>query len=81
MSKVLPKIGIVIPCYNEENRINVNSYHYFFENNDIFILFVNYGNTDKTTEIINSITLNNPNAGLIVKIIKVKLMQYVVLWN
>ena len=31
MNKGLPEIGIVIPCYNEEYRINMEKYNYYLK--------------------------------------------------
>jgi hypothetical protein len=31
MNKELPEIGIVIPCYNEEYRINMEKYNYYLK--------------------------------------------------
>jgi len=50
-------IALVIPCYNEENRIDINEYKRFLrDNNDIFMLFIDDGSTDNTVQRLEEIT-------------------------
>ena len=50
------RLAVVIPFYNEEKRITVDSFTSFAINNrDILFLFVNDGSTDKTHEILQTI--------------------------
>ena len=50
-------IALVIPCYNEENRIDISEYKRFLrENNDIFMLFIDDGSTDNTVQRLEEIT-------------------------
>ena len=50
-------IALVIPCYNEENRIDINEYkHFLRDNNDIFMLFIDDGSTDNTVQRLEEIT-------------------------
>lgn len=50
------KIGIVIPCYNEENRLNIIEFKNFISlNQDFKFCFVNDGSTDKTLNVIESL--------------------------
>jgi dolichyl-phosphate beta-glucosyltransferase len=52
----LKKICIIIPCYNEENRLPVDEYLFFLQKNpSVSICFVNDGSRDKTLEIIQNI--------------------------
>ncbi len=52
MSKTL----VIIPCYNEENRLNSQVFlDYAKEHQDIYFLFVNDGSKDGTKDIINAI--------------------------
>jgi glycosyltransferase involved in cell wall biosynthesis len=45
---------IIIPCYNEENRLDTHKFKSYLDNNsDIFFLFVNDGSTDNTKQLIN----------------------------
>jgi len=46
---IIMKNGIVIPCYNEANRLDFNAFQNFInENEDYFICFVNDGSQDET---------------------------------
>lgn len=50
------KNGIVIPCYNEETRLDVNRYSAFLENNqDTLLCFVNDGSSDNTIEVLTQL--------------------------
>ena len=50
------KTGIIIPCYNEEKRLNVQAFVNFIQTNDDYHLcFVNDGSKDKTLEVLNKI--------------------------
>ncbi len=48
---------IIIPCYNEQERLPLEDFYHFFDNSsqDVRILFVNDGSTDDTLRILNSI--------------------------
>jgi CheY-like chemotaxis protein len=49
-------VGIVIPCYNEENRLNSKDFiDYIDKNAGYHLCFVNDGSTDKTLTILNSL--------------------------
>jgi len=57
---------LVIPCYNEEKRLDLTSYNEFLMSNpDFFILFVNDGSSDKTKTILNPPGLSAGNFSLI----------------
>ncbi|KAA3645239.1 MAG: glycosyltransferase family 2 protein [Bacteroidetes bacterium] len=51
------KTLIIIPCYNEENRLPIQDFIHFFkaEQEDIRFLFVNDGSTDNTINILNDL--------------------------
>lgn len=50
----MQKICIVIPCYNEANRLPVNDFVDFINlNNHVHFCFVNDGSTDHTLQILN----------------------------
>lgn len=49
------KNGIVIPCYNEAERLKLSDYQSFIEKNPKFTLcFVNDGSTDKTLDVLKN---------------------------
>ena len=50
------KTGIIIPCYNEENRLNVQAFVNFIQSNDDYHLcFVNDGSKDNTLKVLDQI--------------------------
>lgn len=50
------KTGIIIPCYNEANRLDVNEFLTFAKNNkNYFICFVNDGSSDHTLDVLEDI--------------------------
>lgn len=52
----LPKAGIVIPCYQEANRLPKEEYLSFArENSGIFFLFVNDGSKDQTHIVLEDL--------------------------
>ncbi len=49
------KIGIIIPCHNEEGQINTNAFRKCLLNcRDLHLCFVNNGSHDKTLEILHN---------------------------
>ncbi len=52
----MQKTGIVIPCYNEADRLNVKAFAEFIKENEaIEFLFVNDGSTDETLRVLEGI--------------------------
>lgn len=51
------KTLLIIPCYNEENRLPIDELVHFIEreNEDLSFLFVNDGSTDNTINILNKL--------------------------
>ncbi len=50
------KTGIIIPCYNEEKRLNVQAFIDFIKTHDNYHLcFVNDGSKDNTLEVLDQI--------------------------
>jgi glycosyltransferase involved in cell wall biosynthesis len=42
------KTVIIIPCYNEEKRFQIDRFNDFFENSEVYFCFVNDGSKDNT---------------------------------
>ncbi|WP_462251662.1 glycosyltransferase [Ekhidna sp.] len=58
------KHGIVIPCYNQADRLDSNQFINLIKRKETYeFCFVNYGSTDKTLEALNFIrrSANTPN--------------------
>ncbi len=55
------KTGIIIPCYNEEKRLNVTAFLDFInKENEFHLCFVNDGSEDDTITILKTIQSENP---------------------
>lgn len=55
------KTGIVIPCYNEAQRIDLESFEAFASaHSEYYICFVDDGSTDNTAEVISAFCQKNP---------------------
>jgi glycosyltransferase involved in cell wall biosynthesis len=53
--------GIVVPCYNEEERLQLSEFSRFFKtNNTTFFCFVDDGSTDGTKKIVADFVKKNP---------------------
>lgn len=49
------KVGIIVPCYNEERQININAFRKCLVSySDLHLCFVNNGSQDKTLEILHA---------------------------
>jgi glycosyltransferase involved in cell wall biosynthesis len=56
-----PPITIVVPCYNESERLAVTKFHEFVaEHPDVSFLFVNDGSRDATLRILQELHTLNP---------------------
>ncbi|MDH5542383.1 MAG: glycosyltransferase [Nitrospinota bacterium] len=51
------KVCLIIPCYNEAERLDISLFNTFSEN--LYCLFVNDGSTDDTEELIRNNLSNN----------------------
>ncbi|GAA4943503.1 hypothetical protein GCM10023314_15710 [Algibacter agarivorans] len=57
---------IIIPCFNEEKRLDINAYQSFLNLTKSFsICFINDGSTDNTIDLLTQIKKNSPNTILI----------------
>lgn len=54
-------VGVVIPCYNEEDRLSSGEFRNFAHQNlGYHLCFVNDGSTDKTLEVLEELRQSNP---------------------
>ena len=59
-SHVQVDTGIIVPCYNESERIQFTEFDQFLSsNNSICFCFVNDGSTDGTQQILENFTNKN----------------------
>jgi len=55
------KTGIIIPCYNEEKRLNIKAFNHFIEQeNQYHLCFVNDGSKDDTIKVLKKLQETNP---------------------
>lgn len=60
---------IIVPCYNEENRLPMQTFTGFLEQNKCSFFFVNDGSEDSTFEVVSALELKFPQK---VKVINLK---------
>ena len=64
-------VGIVVPCYNEMERIELYKFSQFLSSNDsIFFCFVNDGSTDGTQQKLSDFVNRNPERSQLVNLPK-----------
>lgn len=62
IKKKLFQIGIVVPCYNEANRISLIEFEkHIAKNQNYFFCFVNDGSTDITLKTLQAFSYKYPN--------------------
>lgn len=66
----MQKTCIVVPCYNEGNRLNVACFEKFLKNQPYSLCFVNDGSKDDTLAVVYSIKKANPGQVQIVDLSK-----------
>ena len=60
-NKAMSETAVVIPCYNEADRLRVDCFHRFARRNDnVWLLFVNDGSKDRTLQILNDMCVDMP---------------------
>ena len=65
------KTGIIIPCYNEEKRLNQEAFVRFAqEHEDYHLCFVNDGSKDRTLNVLNRMRAQAPSGISIVDVKK-----------
>lgn len=57
----MQKIAIIIPCYNEEKRLNTQKIKHLIKNSDVDVYFANDGSIDNTIKIISEFSTYFPN--------------------
>ena len=67
------KTGIIVPCYNEANRLNTKAFLNFIKDtNDYHLCFVNDGSSDQTLEVLNNIRTEEQNKVSVIDVKKNK---------
>lgn len=68
----MQKTAVVIPCYNEAQRINITTFEKFLTENEssFFILFVNDGSTDNTKDVLQELCNKHANSASILNLEK-----------
>lgn len=60
--KTFPKTAIIIPCYNEANRLDSQAFVDFIkDHSDYLLCFVNDGSTDDTISVLHEIKETQPS--------------------
>lgn len=62
----MPSLAIIIPCYNEAERLQENAFvHFIHKHTDVHIYFVNDGSTDDTGNILTALQKQSPSFSII----------------
>ncbi len=62
----MQKVGLVVPCYNEADRLQVDAFLSFLTSHDHYhILFVNDGSTDQTKLILGELAKRNDHIDIL----------------
>ena len=60
-------LSIVIPCYNEGKRLDIEQISFFLKNQlNVLLCFVDDGSKDNTLEVLNNLKNKFPTAGSII---------------
>lgn len=67
----MSKVCIIIPCFNEELRLNCNCFLDFLKvNPTVSFYFINDGSTDRTLTVLNDLKSNNGDRIFVIDILK-----------
>jgi glycosyltransferase involved in cell wall biosynthesis len=69
-TKFEQKVCIIIPCFNEQDRLPLEEFIDYYNKSEIFFCFVNDGSTDETQTMLNKIQKEREDRILIVDQIK-----------
>lgn len=58
----MKKILLIVPCFNEESRIQLSAFNEVFPDIQLSYLFTNDGSVDNTSTILKAYCSKNPNA-------------------
>ncbi|HEX4164146.1 MAG TPA: glycosyltransferase [Bryobacteraceae bacterium] len=63
------KVCLIIPCYNEAGRINLQSFRDFLQfDHDTFLLFVDDGSKDNTSDVLERLAVDFPNVAHVLRL-------------
>ena len=62
---LMHKSLIVIPCYNEANRLDASAFRHLVRIPGVDLLFVNDGSTDRTSIVLNEICVTMENRAIL----------------
>jgi dolichyl-phosphate beta-glucosyltransferase len=62
-----PRIAIVVPCYNEGQRLPVSQFEEFLRTSEIDFLFVDDGSRDNTMDVLTGLKAARPDRVTIVR--------------
>lgn len=66
-----PAVHIVIPCYNESRRLQVDALSSFFSSGtSVRLLFVDDGSTDNTAQVLDQICLTSNGHGSVLRCLR-----------
>jgi dolichyl-phosphate beta-glucosyltransferase len=58
----MPEVCLVVPCFNEEQRLHVDAFLHFLEGHpDVVLCFVDDGSTDGTLRILEGVRARRPD--------------------
>ena len=62
----MQKVALIIPCYNEENRLNPTHIDFVIQNSNSVIYLANDGSKDNTSHVINEISKQHSDRCIVV---------------